>query len=92
MDTMARDKWQRFVDRFDLRKPGAKPWDANLLARSCEGASHGEKCTAYFLLYVWNPCDDTPWAGRFRLEESLQAWDGNNRQVFSEWTANPFWP
>ena len=74
--------------------PGIDPWDQHKLnAWATSGvASHGEVCTAEFLLYVWNPDDDTPWAGRFSLSEALETWDVFNRFAFLKWAEEPFWP
>ena len=48
------EEFQRFVNRFGLKKSGAKPFDAELLDANYAGASHGEKVSIAFLLNVWN--------------------------------------
>lgn len=71
--------------------PGIRPWDANVLDEwAAGGASHGEKCTARFLLAVWNPSE--AWrSGRFDLMDALGAWDLEHRRAFLEWAQNPWW-
>jgi len=52
--------------------------------------SHGELCTARFVLAVWDPSGD--WrSGRFDVMEALGVWDLAHRQVFLKWAADPWW-
>lgn len=72
--------------------PGVAPWDASRLddwaARG--GPSHGEKCSARFILAVLNP--DHVWqSGRFDLMEAVRIWDIANHQAFLARAAKPWW-
>ena len=42
MDDVILAHSQQLVDRFELPKNGANPWDANTLDATCATASHGE--------------------------------------------------
>ena len=78
-----------------MKRPVSRlSWDQDKLNEwvTSGGASHGEICTAEFLLYLWNPDDDTLWAGRFSLCEALKTWDVFNRFAFLKWAEEPFWP
>jgi len=91
MDDLTKAKWQSLVDQFNLRKPGADPWDALLLQKQFNGASHGEKCTISFLLNVWSPND--PWeCGTFDLIDAYATWDDDHRTAFLSWDNRPWWP
>ena len=71
---------------------GIRPWNAltfNLWAAE-GGLSHGELCTARFLLSVWDT--DGNWsAGKFCIMEALRVWDQTHRTAFLEWAADPWW-
>lgn len=57
--------------------PGIDPWNADRLDTwaASGGPSHGEKCSAQFMLAVWNP--DHAWrSGKFDLMEAMRIWDG----------------
>ena len=92
MEETKRDiTFQRLVDAFQLNKPGASPFDPDLLDRQYEGASHGEKVSIAFLLNVYNPTH--PWkAGKFDLMDALGLWDEQKKAAFVKWAASPFWP
>lgn len=73
-------------------KAGIAPWDANCLDSWAASGhpSHGEKCTAKFILAVWNP--DHDWcSGRFDLMESVRVWDEPSRKAFLAWANEPWW-
>lgn len=74
--------------------PGIEPREQQILHEWVKTgvACHGARCSADFLLFVWNPYDDTPWAGSFRLDEALKTWDQEHRRAFLAWAAKPFWP
>lgn len=74
--------------------PGISPWDPDKLNAYAQSGSpgHGAKCAAEFLLFVWNPYDDTQWAGCFNLAEALKTWDVFHRYAFLRWAEDPFWP
>lgn len=96
----ARSKEERMTElalsfpALKVEFPGISPWSQDKLNEwaTSGGPSHGEVCAAEFLLYVWNPGDDTPWAGRFSLAECLKTWDVFNRFAFLRWAEDPFWP
>jgi hypothetical protein len=72
--------------------PGIEPWDANRLDdwAGSGGSSHGEKCSARFVLAVWNP--DHDWqSGKFDLMEALRVWDIHSHTSFLVWAADPWW-
>lgn len=73
--------------RFPLA--GIPPYQRAQLLGSTS-LSHGEKCTAQFVLAVWNP--DEGWkSGKFNLMEALRAWDDANHKAFLVWAADPWW-
>ena len=76
-----------------LRKaPGVAPWDANIVddRAATDIPSHGEKCSAQFILAVRNP--DHEWqSGKFDLMEALRIWDDPSRQAFLAWVAKLWW-
>lgn len=81
----------QLVSAFGLRKPGADPWDADLLCAQFRGASHGERLAIQFLLNVWDP--GKKWScGKFDVFEALATWDDHNREAFLSWANDPFWP
>lgn len=72
--------------------PGIRPWKPLVLDEwAASGVpSHGELCTARFVLSVWNP--DEEWkSGRFDLMEALRCWDAQHHQAFLSWASNPWW-
>jgi len=84
-------RFQNLVDEFQLAKPGAKPFDADLLDDNYVGASHGEKVSIAFILNVWNPGHEWQ-AGRFNVMDALFSWDVDKRKAFVAWAAEPWWP
>lgn len=76
-----------------LRKaPGTHPWNAVRLDAwaASGGPSHGERCSAQFILSVWNPDEDWQ-AGKFDLMEALRVWDDASHRAFLVWATNPWW-
>jgi hypothetical protein len=72
--------------------PGACPWDAVALNDwAASGVpSHGELCTARFVLAVWDPSAE--WrSGRFDVMDALGVWDIAHRSAFLKWAADPWW-
>lgn len=72
--------------------PGMNPWDAVAIDDWAAGGgpSHGEVCTARFVLAVWEPNEN--WrSGRFDLMEALRVWDGPHRRAFLVWASDPWW-
>lgn len=72
--------------------PGVRPWNAVTVDEwaSSGGPSHGELCTARFILSVWNP--DEQWqCGRFDIMEALRVWDMSHRKAFLDWAVDPWW-
>jgi hypothetical protein len=72
--------------------PGAAPWDADKLDEWVASGvpSHGEKCTARFLLAIWNP--DYEWKSpKFDLMDALSVWDSAHHAAFLEWARKPWW-
>ena len=86
-----RDKFQALVDRFELDKAGARPFDPDRLDDSFAGASHGEKVSIAFLLNVWNPGQEWK-SGQFDVIDALRIWDSSKRAAFCEWSSDPWWP
>ena len=84
-------RWQPFVDTFDLKKPGASPWDVDRLAASYAGASHGEKCVIQFLLNLWDAGGGWE-CGKFDVIEAYSVWDEKSRKAFLGWANEPWWP
>lgn len=72
--------------------PGVDPWDANLLDEWAVSGepSHGEKCSAQFVLAVWKPNHEWQ-SGKFDLMEALRNWDNESHWAFLAWAANPWW-
>lgn len=72
--------------------PGIRPWVPLEFDEwaSSGSPSHGEVCTARFLLAVWDPNNNWK-SGRFDLMDSLRNWDPLHRQAFLEWASNPWW-
>ena len=91
MDDATLSRWQELVDRFELAKTGANPWDAKKLEASVHGASHGEKCSIQFLLNVWSPRDEWE-CGEFDFIDAIGTWDQNRREAFLTWAREPWWP
>ncbi len=91
MDDVTLARWQQIVDRFELTKDGAKPWDAKTLDANFSGASHGEKCTICFLLNVWAP-GGTWQCGSFDFIDAFRVWHPNKRDAFLAWAKDPMWP
>jgi hypothetical protein len=75
-----------------LSAPGIESWDAERLDSwdASAGPSHGEKCSARFILAVWNP--DHEWqSGKFELMEALRIWDQPSHKASLVWVDNPWW-
>lgn len=89
--TATQERFFALAESFQLDKPGASPWDADLLDASYAGASHGEKVTIAFLLNVWNPGHEWK-CGKFDLIDAISVWDRGKREAFLSWAADPFWP
>lgn len=86
-----REKFQELVNRFELNKGGANPFDPELLDANSAGASHGELVSIAFLLNVWSP--GHRWqVGDFDAMDALGVWDASKRAAFCEWAQNPWWP
>lgn len=97
MDDSTPDKYDR-IESLALnfpcmqRAPGAVPWDALKLDAwaASPTPSHGERCTAQFLLAVWNPYGE--WAsGEFDVMDALGIWDDIHRWAFIKWASAPWW-
>ena len=74
------------------KAPGVSPWDALTIDEWATSGrpSHGELCTAKFILAVWDP--DGEWrSGRFDVMEALRVWDLTHRTAFLDWAADPWW-
>ena len=85
------EQFQALVDRFQLDKAGAQPFDALKLDESFNGASHGEKVSISFLLNVWDPGHEWQ-SGKFDVIDALGIWDQSKREAFCEWAREPWWP
>lgn len=91
-----RDKHQRMTElaltfpSLSVNTPGIVPWDQDKVNEWVQsgGPSSGETATGEFLLYVWNPFKDTPWAGRFDLADTLKTWDIFHQFAFLKWAEN----
>lgn len=101
-------RFRDLINSFPVwRGVGGVPQDLsmNLLRVLCtQGLSHGEACSARFLLGVWNPATD--WteiareegfpnpeaAQRFDLHEAMGVWDEHYRGAFIQWCLSPWWP
>jgi hypothetical protein len=72
--------------------PGIEPWNANWLDdwAASGGPSHGEKCSARFILAVWNP-DRGRHSSKFDLMEALRIWDIQSHNAFLAWASDPWW-
>lgn len=72
--------------------PGVEPWNADRLDdwAASGGPSHGEKCSARFVLAVWNPNHEWQ-VGRFDLMEALRIWDEDSHKAFIAWARDPWW-
>ena len=68
--TATQERFFALAESFALQKPGASPWDADLLDANFAGASHGEKVTISFLLNVWNPGEEWK-CGEFDLIDAI---------------------
>lgn len=71
---------------------GVRPWDANLLDGWAAEMNlpHGSRCTARFVLAVWDP--NHHWrSGAFDLMEALRVWDERHHRAFMTWVAAPWW-
>lgn len=79
-----------------VNAPGVSPWDQHKLdAWAAEPISHGERCTAQFILSVWGQTSiqDCPWkCGPFDFFEAFRVWDDAHRAAFTAWTREPWWP
>ena len=75
---------------------GITPFDAKALDAWASGPrSHGEVCTAQFLLAVWGntTLKECPWTcGPFDVMEALGVWDDAQRAAFLAWAQDPWWP
>lgn len=91
MDPNKMTQFQALVDKFELDKSGANPFDADLLDDNHVGASHGEKVSIAFLLNVWNPGHEWK-VGKFDVIDALGIWDSSKRAAFSDWAREPWWP
>ncbi len=81
---------QKFPSMWNA--PGVSAWNALIFDKWATegGLSHGEVCTARFLLAVWDP--DGKWSsGNFCIMEALRVWDLTHRTAFLEWAADPWW-
>ena len=92
---MENQRFEKLVMSFPsmYQKPGTKPWDALEFDdwASSPGATPGMKCTAKFLLCVWDP--RTNWTtGPFNFIEAMQTWDPAHHAAFMLWAKNPWWP
>jgi len=71
---------------------GVSPWNVDEFAEWAAGPapSSGMRCTARFVLSVWNPYHE--WAcGPFDLTEALRCWDDDHRAAFIAWARAPWW-
>lgn len=72
--------------------PGIRPWNPVALDgwAASGAASHGEVCTARFVLAVWNR--DEKWdSGPFDLMDALRCWDPHHYRAFLKWVSDPWW-
>lgn len=89
---------QHLVRRFPALRnaPGADPFDATKLDAWAAGpCSHGEKCSAQFILALFSHTGvpDCPWAsGGFDVMEALSVWGEKERTGFLSWALEPWWP
>ncbi|OLP16619.1 hypothetical protein BST81_20705 [Leptolyngbya sp. 'hensonii'] len=76
--------------------PGVSPWDQHKLdAWATTAISHGERCTAQFVLAVWGhtTMKNCPWkCGPFDFIEAFSVWDDTHRNAFQAWLGDPWWP
>lgn len=76
--------------------PGASPWDQHKLdSWATTAISHGERCTAQFVLSVWGhtTIKNCPWkCGPFDFIEAFSVWDDTHRNAFQAWLRDPWWP
>jgi hypothetical protein len=74
------------------KAPGISPWKACAVEDWAASGrpSHGELCTARFILAVWDP--NYEWqCGRFDLMDALRVWDLHHRDAFFAWARDPWW-
>ena len=74
------EKFQALVDRFQLDKAGARPFDGLQLDESFNGASHGEKVSINFLLNVWDPGNEWT-SGKFDVIGLQHQAEGSKRKT-----------
>jgi hypothetical protein len=85
---------KRLAESFPCLRnaPGISSWHAERLDKwAASGkASHGEACTAKFILAVWD--SDFDWqCGKFDLIDAFRVWDEYHRDAFREWVRDPWW-
>ena len=90
MDELMELHWQQFVDKFNLLKSGANPWDATQLAANMHGSSNAEQQAILFLLHVWDPGGE--WPAPFDFIEAFRSWDESKKEAFIAWCNDPLWP
>lgn len=83
-----------FAEQFPSLRlaSGVRPWDADVFDVWAAGANlpHGTRCTARFVLAVWDP--NHQWrAGAFDLMEALRVWDERHHRSFLAWAEAPWW-
>ncbi len=95
---ISKEKLRRFLRSFPALEhaPGIEPFDAEKLDAWAAGpCSHGERCTAQFVLSVWGhtTAKNCPWAcGPFDVMDALGVWDETHRAAFLAWARDPWWP
>ena len=93
-----KERMRRFLRSFPALKhaPGVEPFDPLKLDAWAAGpCSHGERCTAQFVLNVWthSSVTDEMWScGPFDVLEALAVWDEPQRAAFLAWARDPWWP
>lgn len=97
-ETLQARKMATFASNFPCLQgaPGVEPWDSLQLDEwAMKGVSHGERCTAQFVLAVWGhtTIKGCSWkCGPFDFIEAISVWDEANRNAFLEWAKDPWWP
>jgi hypothetical protein len=97
-ESRSKQKMSDFALSFPClrRADGVSPWDALRLDEwATDSRSHGERCTAQFVLAIWSgtPASECQWkVGPFDLLEALRVWDEDHHRAFLSWARAPWWP
>jgi hypothetical protein len=75
---------------------GVSPWEQNKRdAWASTPVSHGERCTAQFVLSIWGntTMKNCLWkCGPFDFMDAFTVWDDDHRKAFQAWIRDPWWP